>query len=243
MYNERGDILRTIDNVMVDTGGTHYFDRVYTLDALGRVLGEERGNWNGTGIGTTREDRNWALTAVGNWASRDYDLDGLGTDFAEDNTPIGTHFNNANEWIQRNITTGGSPVTPDYDANGNLIDDGKDYVYEYDAWNRLTSISTTGGSPTLVAEYRYNGLKVVLPWAHRRGRRHGYRVSDGRRPWFTGSAADPSPPAGDRSRSCRWRPGPGAPGRPRSGGWCRARRCSQPPPRRRCRAGSPAGRG
>jgi len=32
------------------------------------------------------------------------------------------------------------------------------YIYPYDAWNRLTSISTTGGSPTLVAAYRYNGL-------------------------------------------------------------------------------------
>jgi len=49
-------------------------------------------------------------------------------------------------------------VTPLYDDTGNLTDDDKDYVYEYDAWNRLTSISTTGGSPTLVAEYRYNGL-------------------------------------------------------------------------------------
>lgn len=45
-----------------------------------------------------------------------------------------------------------------YAASGNLTDDNKDYIYEYDAWNRLISISTTGGSPTLVAEYRYNGL-------------------------------------------------------------------------------------
>ena len=68
--------------------------------------------------------------------------------------------NEARHFVEerRNITTGGSPVTPLYDHNGNLTDDDKDYVYEYDAWNRLTSISTTGGPPTLVAEYRYNGL-------------------------------------------------------------------------------------
>lgn len=41
-----------------------------------------------------------------------------------------------------------------YDANGNLTDDERDYVYEYDGWNRLISISTMGGSPTM-AEYRY----------------------------------------------------------------------------------------
>ena len=68
VYNKRGDILRTIDNVMADTSGTHYFDRAYTLDALGRVLGETRGNWVASAIDTTREERNWALTAMGNWA-------------------------------------------------------------------------------------------------------------------------------------------------------------------------------
>ncbi|MCW5757372.1 MAG: hypothetical protein KIT54_09070 [Phycisphaeraceae bacterium] len=78
VYNKRGDILRTIDNVMADTSGTHSFDRAYTLDALGRVLGETRGDWDGSAISTTREERNWALTAMGNWASRDIDLDGAG---------------------------------------------------------------------------------------------------------------------------------------------------------------------
>lgn len=34
-------------------------------------------------------------------------------------------------------------MDPLYDDNGNLTDDDKDYVYEYDAWNRLTSMRTT----------------------------------------------------------------------------------------------------
>jgi len=46
----------------------------------------------------------------------------------------------------------------DYDDNGNLTDDAEIYTYKYDPWNRIVSISTTSGSPTLVAEYRYNGL-------------------------------------------------------------------------------------
>ena len=112
---------------MVVTGGTHCFDRACTLDALGRVLGEERGNW----------------------ATRSYDLDGLGM-----------HFTNANEWTKRDTDGNGTAdLTLVYDKNGNLTDDGTDYDYdyEYDAWNRLTAIVVRNTS-TLVAEYRYNGL-------------------------------------------------------------------------------------
>jgi hypothetical protein len=38
-----------------------------------------------------------------------------------------------------------------------MIDDGGEYDYEYDAWNRLTAILVRNTS-TVVAEYRYNGL-------------------------------------------------------------------------------------
>ena len=59
-------------------------------------------------------------TAMGNWASRDIDLDGSGIDFAEDNLDpdLATHFNNANQWDRRNVTTGGSPVSPDTGDGG-----------------------------------------------------------------------------------------------------------------------------
>ncbi|MCW5757578.1 MAG: hypothetical protein KIT54_10115 [Phycisphaeraceae bacterium] len=144
---------------LLKTEATRFFDSAYTLDGLGRVLGETRGNWVASAISTTREERNWALTAMGNWASRDIDLDGSGIDFAEDNLDpdLATHFNNANQWMHRNVTTGGSPVMLDYDDNGNLIDDGEQYAYIYDAWNRLVGVdSLSTDSP--ITRYRYNGL-------------------------------------------------------------------------------------
>jgi YD repeat-containing protein len=52
-------------------------------------------------------------------------------------------------------------VEPDYDAAGNLIDDGV-YQYGYDAWNRLVSVerkaADADGEYTVVATYRYDGL-------------------------------------------------------------------------------------
>jgi RHS repeat-associated protein len=52
-------------------------------------------------------------------------------------------------------------VEPDYDAAGNLIDDGV-YQYGYDAWNRLVSVERKAvdadGEYTVVATYRYDGL-------------------------------------------------------------------------------------
>ena len=158
-FNDRGDILSTVDHVMQTAGTTTgEFDHLYGLDSLGRLLEMDRGHISGGSISTPKEKRDWSLTATGNWASRSYDYDGSGSpDFAEDNTPVATYFNTANEWILRNVT-GGTPVALAYDANGNMIDDGEHYTYTYDAWSRLVAVHTTGGSPALVAEYRYNGL-------------------------------------------------------------------------------------
>ncbi|MFI4915555.1 MAG: RHS repeat-associated core domain-containing protein [Phycisphaerales bacterium JB060] len=139
----------------------HYFDRAYTLDALGRVLAEDRGNWNGSSIGTVREDRDWTLGMTGNWATRVVDRDNDGTNEVDDLnvlTGVNAHFTNANEWTTRDTDGDGTDdLTLIYDANGNLTDDDKDYVYEYDAWNRLTAILVRNSS-MMVTEYRYNGL-------------------------------------------------------------------------------------
>ncbi|UYV13452.1 MAG: hypothetical protein NCW75_04005 [Phycisphaera sp.] len=161
-YNERGDIEATVDNVMANTSGTRYYDRAYTLDDLGRVLGEDRGNWNGSSItGTQREERDWTLGITGNWATRVIDRDDDGTNDVNDLNVLSgasAHFNNANEWIKRDTNGDGTDdLTLDYDENGNLIDDGADYDYEYDAWNRLATILERG-TANVVAEYRYNGL-------------------------------------------------------------------------------------
>ncbi|MEQ8845225.1 MAG: RHS repeat-associated core domain-containing protein [Phycisphaerales bacterium] len=139
----------------------HYFDRSYTLDALGRLLGEDRGDWNGSSIATIREDRDWTLGLTGNWATRIVDRENDGTDEVNDLNPltgVSAHFNNANEWRKRDTDGDGTDDrTLDYDANGNLIDDGADYDYVYDAWNRLATVYERG-TTNEVAEYRYNGL-------------------------------------------------------------------------------------
>jgi hypothetical protein len=164
-YNERGDILATVDNVMSATSNVRRFDRGYTLDAFGRLLQEERGNWTGSAINNLNEDRLWTLGLTGNWATRIVDLDGDGGyngagELNELNplTGVSAHFNNANEWRKRDTDGDGTDDrTLDYDANGNLNDDGADYEYVYDAWNRLATVYERG-TTNVVAEYRYNGL-------------------------------------------------------------------------------------
>ena len=36
------------------------------------------------------------------------------------------------------------------------------YASEWDAWGRLVKVSTRGGSPATVVEYRYNGLNQQI---------------------------------------------------------------------------------
>ncbi|MEQ8844949.1 MAG: hypothetical protein RIB58_08850 [Phycisphaerales bacterium] len=96
-------------------------------------------------------------------APRDYGLNGIG-ELNELNplTGVSAHFNNANEWRKRDTDGDGTDDRAlDYDANGNLIDDGADYEYVYDAWNRLATVYERG-TTNVVAEYRYNGLDLSL---------------------------------------------------------------------------------
>lgn len=73
-------------------------------------------------------------------------------------------FNSVNELVSRvdNSVT----KSPTYDACGNMTDDGVKYTYEYDAFGRMTKVSTRGGSPATVAEYRYNGLNHRIGWRY-----------------------------------------------------------------------------
>ena len=163
VFNDRGDIEREIDNIFLNPGGTifHFYDREYTLDTLGRLLQEERGNWTGSTITNLKEDRAWTLGATGNWNVRDIDRDGNGTDEVNDLNPLtgaNPHFNNANEWTARDTDADGTDdLTLTYDANGNLTDDGESYVYAYDAWNRLVGVDNRTTDAT-VTRHRYNGL-------------------------------------------------------------------------------------
>lgn len=74
-------------------------------------------------------------------------------------------FNWANELLARDID---DDATDEYELvynlRGDLTDDDQHYTYKYDAFGRLREVWTTGGSPDLVAEYRYNGLGHRIAW-------------------------------------------------------------------------------
>jgi len=56
-----------------------------------------------------------------------------------------------------NITKGGTSSNLQYDLNGNLLFDGKQY-YQYDAENRLTKIATDAGFSNILGEYLYDAF-------------------------------------------------------------------------------------
>jgi YD repeat-containing protein len=75
--------------------------------------------------------------------------------------------------------------------------DGKDYSNTYDAFGRLVEVNTRGGSPQLVAEYRYNGLGYRIGWH--------YDVSDGNDPPAPDGVVDSNDPWFHFCYDERWR--------------------------------------
>jgi hypothetical protein len=97
------------------------------------------------------------MDQVGNWAHVKLDLNGDG-DYADaDESDDDRTHNDVNELTGRDTDDDGTDdYTLVYDEAGNLIDDGENYKYEYDAWYRLRKVNDQSGA--LVAEHRYNGL-------------------------------------------------------------------------------------
>ena len=54
-------------------------------------------------------------------------------------------------------TFSGTAITPGYDANGNLTDDGT-YKYTYDAWNRLVKVTAKQDTDITLQTAKYDGL-------------------------------------------------------------------------------------
>ncbi|RNC81832.1 MAG: hypothetical protein ED559_08625 [Phycisphaera sp.] len=118
----------------------------------------------GSAIGTTKHQETWALDPLGNWDRYKLDLNGDGDYLDTDELDDTRTHNKANELTARDIDTDTTDdYTLSYDEVGNLVDDGEDYEYVYDAFGRLKEVLDESDQ-SLIAEYTYNGL--------------GYRISE-----------------------------------------------------------------
>ncbi len=123
----------------------------FAYDGLDRLTGR---------LGAVAES--WSLDALGNWLGH---ARGVATEERS--------FNKANELLTRSIPDATTPIVSllhDYDAAGNRVrrdaeaaSGGVDnWLYTYDAWNRLVRASFAPGGDTanavVRAEYTYNGL-------------------------------------------------------------------------------------
>jgi len=146
-------------NITSAQDGVHAgFDVLYSMDDTNRLARAEEGTLGGGSISSRTRDQQWTLSHTGNWARDKVDLNGDG-DFADTDEVDDTRaHNDVNELETRDTDSNASTnYALAYDAAGNLIDDGKDYEYVYDAFYRLREVRKTSNQ-ALVAEFRYNGL-------------------------------------------------------------------------------------
>ncbi len=155
-YDRNSNITWVEDNVHVG------FDVKYTMDDLDRLIDAEEGTRSSGSIASRTRHQTWTtLDHVGNWSRSKLDLDG-DDNWNETDEYDDTRTNNAvNELLTRDTDSNASVnYTLAYDAAGNLTDDGEDYEYVYDAFNRLRKVRSQ--SSTVLAEYRYNGLGHMI---------------------------------------------------------------------------------
>jgi len=137
------------------------FDVQYTNESINRLTKASEGTWSGASITSKKREQEWTkLSHTGNWDREKLDLNGDG-DYTDTDEHDDTRAHNpVNEMTQR--SWGGNNYNATYDKNGNLTDDGKDYKYEWDAFNRLVRVKNQ--SNVLVEEYRYNGVGFRIGW-------------------------------------------------------------------------------
>jgi YD repeat-containing protein len=103
-----------------------------------------RGTLNGTkdGMsGSSSRSQDWDYDSLGNWDSL---------------TTYGGSAQTRAHNKQNEITSIGGASTPTFDANGNMLTDETGKQFVYDAWNRLVTVKSSGGST--LATYRYDAL-------------------------------------------------------------------------------------
>ncbi|OWK35000.1 Alkaline phosphatase [Fimbriiglobus ruber] len=143
-YDADGNVLWRND--LVNTA----FGEVYTYDGLNQLATFARGTLNGTktGIsGTASATQSWTPDALGNFMS-----------VTTNGTAQSRTANARNE-----ITSVGGATTPTYDANGNMTTDETGLQYVYDAWNRLVTVKSSGG--TTLETNTYDGENRLVTQA------------------------------------------------------------------------------
>jgi RHS repeat-associated protein len=152
---------------------------VFDHDGLSRLKSARQGPIE-NGVARTR-DESWTLSQTGNWQNRTLSLS-QGADVLNE---VAT-YSRANEWVTRTLTRAQSgpaeavavtpflpptlPSTsnPAYDLAGQLVDDRLNFLFQYDAFGRLTRVqrraAQSGGPTPIIAEYRYNGLGHRIAW-------------------------------------------------------------------------------
>ena len=136
-YDRAGD--RTYRDNLVNTA----FGELYAYDGTGQVTSFARGTLNGTKTaitGTANRTQGWDTDAAGNW-------DGVTTD----GTAQSRTANRQNE-----VTAVSGATTPTFDASGNLTKDETGKQYVYDAWDRMVTVKSSGG--TTLETLAYDGL-------------------------------------------------------------------------------------
>jgi RHS repeat-associated protein len=153
-----------------------YLDEAYTYDDLNRLTQMQRGNLSSGSItGTPSREMDYTLDPTGNWSAYLTKTSGT-TDLNQTRTA-----NKVNEIA----AIGGSPAwatPPAYDAAGNMTSfpqpasPASNFTATYDAWNRMTAISSSGST---VATYQYDGggRRIVKNTAASTETRHFYYTS------------------------------------------------------------------
>ena len=152
-YDRNSNITLIEDNV--HSG----FDVSYTMDDVDRLTRAQEGTWGGSSISSETRDQEWTLDHVGNWDLAKLDLNGDGDWSDADEYEDDRTHNKVNELTGRDTDDSGSDdYTLAYDEVGNLVDDGESYKYVYDPMGRLREVLARSDD-SLVAEYKYNGLR------------------------------------------------------------------------------------
>ena len=145
-YDQDSNVLSRDDTVVPSQS------ELYTYDGLNRLATFARGTLNGTNTaitGTAGTTESWSLDALGNWQS---------------NTVNGTttsRTNSAQNQVSTVTPSGGTAATLRYDADGNTTTDQTGQQYVYDAWNRMVTVKSSGGTTTAAYTYDAQGRRVT----------------------------------------------------------------------------------